>query len=439
MKMSFKIGFSLLSLLSLICACSKDGSQTIKENNVVVPSIQWQKCYGGSDAEYFSYIQPTTDGGYITCGKTSSSDGDVSGFGGIEDGWVVKIDSLGNIQWQKCIGGTNSDGTFAIQQTSDGGYITCGDAFSNDGNISGNHGSEDGLVVKLTSTGSIQWQKCFGGTEGDGFWSIQQTSDGGFIVGGWAESANGDVFGHHGFDDAWVVKISVLGMIQWQKCLGGSEYDAIRKIKQTVDGGFIIIANTNSIDGDVIGNHGAKDGWVIKLNGSGNVQWKRCLGGTNDDSMENIMQTNDGGYVISGYTFSNDGDVSGNHGSADGWVVKLDPIGNILWQNCLGGSGFDGFLSIQQTFNGEYIVAGFAGADGGTVSGSHGQKDGWLVSLNSQGALLWQKCIGGSQRENFNSVIQTNNGHFILSGTTDSYDGDVIGSMGFGDSWIIHL
>ena len=167
----------------------------------------------------------------------------------------MKLNNLGDIEWQKCLGGTNTDIANSIQQTSDGGFIVAGYTFSNDGDVSGNHGGSDALVVKLNSSGDIEWQKCLGGTSWDEAYSIQQTSNSGFIVAGKTNSNNGDVSGNHGGDDYWVVKLNSLGDIEWQKCLGGTSWDVAYTIQQTSDGGFIVAGYTHSNDGDVSGNY----------------------------------------------------------------------------------------------------------------------------------------------------------------------------------------
>ncbi len=146
--------------------------------------------------------------------------------------------------------------------------------------------------------------------------------------------------------------------IQWQKCFGGSSHDEPFSIHQTTDGGYIVAGYTDSNDVDVSGNHGDTDFWLVKLNSSGSIQWQKCLGGSYWDMAYSIQQTSDGGYIVAGYTISNDGDVSGNHGGYDFWLVKLNSSGDIQWQKCLGGSTNDEAHSIQQTTDGGYIVAG---------------------------------------------------------------------------------
>ena len=242
------------------------------------------------------------------------------------------------------------------------------------------------LQLSVYAQPSIQWQKCLGGTSSEGATSIQQTTDGGYILTGCTNSNDGDVSGKHGGQDVWVVKLDVTGTIQWHKCLGGTYFDFASSIQQTTDGGYVLTGCTSSNTGDVSGNHGLQDIWVVKLNSSGSIQWQKCLGGTSDEGANSIQQTTDGGYVLTGYTTSNNGNVSGNHGGADVWVVKLDSTGTIQWQKCLGGTDAsgEGASSIQQTADGGYILTGYATSNDGDVSGNHGGVgDYWVIKLSS--------------------------------------------------------
>jgi hypothetical protein len=404
------------------------------------PSINWQKCLGGSLDDSGVRIQQTTDGGYILTGLTLSNNGDVSGNHGGTDAWVVKLNSLGVIQWQKCLGGSLNDVGQYIQQTTDGGYVLFGYTQSNNGDVSGNHGLTDLWVVKLNGLGVIQWQKCLGGSGYEEGNSIQQTTDGGYIMSGFTQSNNGDVSGHNGgYWDVWVVKLNSLGVIQWQKCLGGSSSERSRFIQQTTDGGYILTGNTDSNNGDVSGNHGGTDTWVVKLTNLGVIQWQKCLGGSISDYASSIKQTTDGGYILNSYTDSNNGDVSGNHGGTDAWVVKLNSLGVIQWQKCLGGSLNDVGQYIQQTTDGGYIFNGSTLSNDGDVSGNQGGNDAWVVKLNSLGVIQWQKCLGGSLMDGASSIQQTTDGGYILGGLTQSNNGDVSGHNGGVDIWVVKL
>jgi len=349
----------------------------------------WEQNLGGSGNELAYSIQQTTDGGYIVAGESD----DATGNHGNTDYWIVKLDSSGNIIWQKSLGGSGGETAYSIQQTNDGGYIVAGTSTSTDGDVTGNHGNGDYWIVKLDSSGNIIWQKSLGGSGNDYAQSIQQTSDGGYIVAGTSTSNDGDVTGHHGaagvpgvngVSDYWIVKLDSSGNIIWQKSLGGSDDDIVTSIQQTTDGGYIVAGYSWSTDGDVTGNHGNGDYWIVKLDSSGNIIWQKSLGGSGNDYASSIQQTTDGGYIVAGTSWSNDGDVTGHHGAAgvtDYWIVKLDSSGNIIWQKSLGGSNTDGAHSIQQTTDGGYVVAGDSFSnDGDVTNGSSGGLV-WVVKL----------------------------------------------------------
>ncbi|MDX9705524.1 MAG: T9SS type A sorting domain-containing protein [Weeksellaceae bacterium] len=384
------------------------------------PDIEWQKSLGGSYGEIAYSVQQTTDGGYIVAGYSESNDGDVNSNYGFSDYWIVKLNSAGSIEWQKSLGGSDVDYAYSIQQTTDGGYIVAGRSYSNDGDVSGNHGFSDYWIVKLDSTGNTQWQKSLGGSYADYAKSIQQTTDGGYIVAGAASSNDGDVSGNLGGYDYWVVKLDKSGSMEWQKSLGGSSNDYATSIQQTTDGGYIVAGYSESNDGDVIGNHGDKDYWVVKLDSTGNMEWQKSLGGSGWDAAHSIQQTTDNGYIVAGYSESNDGDVSGNHGNMDYWVVKLDNIGNMEWQKSLGGSDAEVANSIQQTTDGGYIIAGYSSSNDGDVSNNYGLTDCWIVKLNDTGNIEWQKSLGESSYDAAISIQQTTDEGYIIAGQSDS-------------------
>ena len=189
------------------------------------PAVEWQKCLGGTNYDEAISIKQTTDGGYILAGFTNSNDFDVIGFHGNHDAWIVKLSNTGTLLWQKTLGGTDYDMDFSIQQTTDGGYIAAGYATSNDGDITGNHGVADFMISKLSDSGDLLWQKILGGLDDDEAFSIQQTTDNGYIVAGYTYSANGDITENKGGYDAWIVKLSDTGTLLWQKTFGGTGYD----------------------------------------------------------------------------------------------------------------------------------------------------------------------------------------------------------------------
>ncbi|RDB05961.1 3-coathanger stack domain-containing protein [Runella aurantiaca] len=404
-------------------------------------NVSWQKSLGGTKDDRAFSVQKTSDGGYIVAGYTDSNDEDVSGNHGGYDYWVVKLSNIGTIEWQKSLGGTRDDLAYSIAQTTDGGYIVAGSSNSNDGDVSGNHstlGAEDYWVVKLSNVGLIEWQKTLGGTGDDVANSIVQTTDGGYIVAGYANWIEGDLPDYHGYYDCWVVKLNNVGTIEWQKALGGTGSEAVNSIVQTTDGGYIVAGYSGSNDGDVAGHHGFGDFWVVKLSNVGTIEWQKALGGSNLEVAYSIAQTTDGGYIVAGNAKSNDGDVSGNHGNYDCWIVKLSNAGTIEWQKALGGTAEDKARAIVQTWDGGYIVVGSTWSNNGDVSGNHGNLDYWVVKLSNVGTIEWQKALGGTSNDFAFSIIQTGSG-YVIAGVTGSNNGDVSGNHGVGDFWVASL
>ncbi|MGO4707951.1 T9SS type A sorting domain-containing protein [Chryseobacterium sp. 2TAF14] len=407
-------------------------------NAQTAPSIQWQKALGGSSYDVAKSIQQTSDGGYIFAGESDSTNGDVTGNHGNTDFWIVKLDASGIIQWQKSLGGSYGDTANSIQQTSDGGYIVAGESRSLNGDVTGNHGNADYWVVKLDPSGNIQWQKSLGGSNRDAANSVKQTLDGGYIIAGQSNSTDGDVTGNHGNYDYWIVKLDPSGTIQWQKSLGGSLYDAAKSIQQTSDGGYIVAGGAASADGDITYSQGNGDFWIVKLNPSGIIEWERSLTGNLPDHAESIQQI-EGGYIVTGGSNSQNTENPTTFGISNYRVAKLDSNGIMQWQNHFGGSNNDYAYSTQQTPDGGYIVAGGAFSADGDVIGNHGNSDFWIIKLNSSGNLEWQKALGGSAFEDAYSIKMTNDGGFVIAGLTQSTDGDITGYHGNGDAWIVKL
>jgi len=402
--------------------------------------IEWQKCLGGQLTDVARSVRQTPDGGFVVAGSTGSNDGDVSGNHGTNDYWLAKTDSNGVIGWQRCLGGSGQDFANAVALTAGGGYVVAGYSGSNDSNVTGNHGGGgDFWVVQLDGNGNIGWQKCLGGTQFDNANSVQATSDGGFIVCGNTQSDDGDVSGNHGGNDCWVVKLDGGGNIVWQKCLGGTFDEQANAVWQNADGGYIIAGYTESNDGDVSGSHGSGDIWVVRLDSVGSIVWQKCLGGTGHEIAYGVRQTPDGGFIVISETSSDDGDVSGNHGIHDFWVIRLDGGGTITWSKCLGGTMNDSGYSLALTSDGGFVFAGVTESNDGDVSGNHGSGDVWTVKLDSAGNMKGQRCLGGTMDESANALQATPGGGFVVAGRTDSNDGDVSGNHGGLDFWVVRL
>ena len=403
------------------------------------PTIQWQKSLGGSQFDEVYSVQETSDGGYIAAGFTRSTDGDIIGFLGGIDMLVVKYSNIGIIEWQKTYGGTGVEWAYAIDNTPDGGFIVAGYADSNNGDVSGNHGGKDAWIVKLNSTGGIQWQKCLGGSGWDEAWAIQVTSDGGYIMAGRTNSVNGDATGTNGGLDYWVVKLSNSGIIEWQKALGGTGEDDAYAVRETSDGGYIVAGESSSNNGNVTGNHGDYDYWVVKLNATGNLEWQKCFGGGGTDRANDIVEAADGGYVVMGQASSNNGDITHAHGGYDIWVVKISHNGTLEWQKSFGGSDQDWGRAIQRTIEGGYIICGTNWSNDGDIQDTTSIYDYWVLKLSREGILEWQKFLGGSIGETGRAIQQTSDGGYIVGGMSWSIDGDLTENKGKSDFWVVKL
>lgn len=280
----------------------------------------------------------------------------------------------------------------------------------------------------------IAWQTCLGGSREEHAFGIQATRDGGYILIGQASSHDGDVPKLYAGDadpgDCWVVKLNSAGAIEWSKTLGGSFDDGGKAICQTPDGGYIGLGGTNSLDGDAAGTHGGGDCLLFKLSSTGNVLWKKCLGGEKADGISSMVPTPDGGYILAGGTQSTGGDVSGNHGLSDAWIVKIDGGGNILWQKCIGGTGYDNATSIRPTPDGGYILVGASSSDDGDIPpGTRVPgKDIWVVKLAADASIQWQRFLGGSQAEGASDIFPMPDGGYTLLASTNSNDGDISGN-----------
>jgi len=426
--------YKLLSLAIIMLILSQEGFSQ--------PIIEWQKNYGGSYIECNSYVIPTSNNGYLIAASSNSNDIDVSGNYGGFDFWVLQTDATGTLVWQKSYGGSLNEGVHRAIQTSDGGIVVVGYAESSDGNLTGNNGLKDMWILKINADNSVAWQKNFGGSADDEATDIIEAADGSFIVIGNTSSTDGDVLQNKGFNDYWILNIDTAGTVIWQKTFGGSSDDIASSVVQTDDGGFIIAGSSFSTDGD-IENHfytnNYSDYFIIKTDDHGNKEWVKNYGGNATDNLTQILKTGDGGYMLCGFSDSDNGDVTGNHGNMDTWVIKISSTGGIQWQKSVGGSADDMAFSITQRTDGDYVLCGNTASDDGMVSGNYGVKDIWVVRLNASGPVVWQKCLGGSMLDDSYSMQLLDDENCVISGYSGSSDDDVTSNHGDLDLWLLKL
>ena len=404
------------------------------------PNIEWQRCLGGSGLDEAYCSKQTSDGGFIIAGHTRSNNGDVFGNHGGYDAWLIKLNPAGSVEWKRCYGGSGDEWCHSVEQTVDGGYIFAGLTYSNNFDVSGNHGDSDAWVVKVDSSGIIQWQKCLGGSQTEVARCVIQTEDGGYSVVCRTNSTNGEITVAKGGHDFWVVKLDETGQIEWQKSYGGTWDDNPHFIRQTTDGGYILTGETFSINGDVQSDqHGDGDYWVVKLSSTGELEWERALGGSFSDIGQEVIQTSDGGYMVLGHASSGNWDMTIHYGGFDIWLLKLSPDGEIEWQKTLGGSDQDRSGSVLELEEGGFIVSGSTESTDGDINNNAGWADFWLVRLDNTGQILWERTFGGTLSEITRSMNLCLDVGMLLSGITFSNDGDVSGNHGSSDIWVVKL
>lgn len=351
--------------------------------------LQWQKNYGGSDDDKGKSIIQTIDDGYAVLGYSKSNDGNITENFGADDFWVLKLDTNGSIKWETSLGFSGADKGYNIIQTLDQGFLVTG-------------------VLDVTASNGL------GNTKNS-------------------------VIKRHAGGDYWAVKLNANGKIEWSKFFGGTFTDTPSSVIATHDNAFIIVGGSDSDDIDITDNKGTYDFWVIKISSIGDLLWEKSFGGSQIDEAWDIVMANDGNFVIVGDTRSNDISTINNNGGADILIIKISTEGNILWQNTIGGTSFDASRAIHKTVDGGYLIAGNSRSSNLDITKNNGQNDALLLKISSQGILEWQKTIGGSNVDLAFDVIQKHDNSIIVVGESNSSDIDIINNKGFTDLLIFKI
>jgi uncharacterized delta-60 repeat protein len=422
----------LLFTAALLSGCSGDSSGTARQTT-------WQIMYGGSGDDYALSIQETADGGYIVCGYSYSTDiPGVTNNGG-SDYYIIKLNSDGSVAWQDMYGGSDDDYARTIQETADGGYIVCGDSWSEDIPDVTNHDWADSYIIKLNSDGSVAWQEMYGGGHRDMARSIRETADGGYIVCGYSYSTDIPGVTNNGEYDYYIIKLNSDGFVAWQKMYGGSGSDSAQSIQETSDGGYIVGGYSSSTNIPDNTHKGGNDYYIIKLDSDGSVAWQKMYGGSGDDYAWSIQETADGGYIVCGRSESTDILGVMNNGGNDPYVLKLKSDGSLAWQGKYGGGSDDSANSIQKTADGGYIVCGDSWSEDIPGVTNNGLSDSYIIKLDSYGYIAWQEMYGGGSVDSANSIQETADGGYIVCGESYSTDIPGVTNNGERDYYIIRL
>lgn len=439
--------------------------------NSIAQDILWERSYGGKHAEYLFDAIPTADYGFILAGSSiSNKNGNKSEANkGDLDYWIWKMDEKGTPEWQKSFGGTGVDILYSVKNTNDGGFILAGTSSSNksEDKKDDSKGQEDFWVIKLDAKGKELWQRTIGGTSQEKLLSVAQTKDGGFVLGGSSSSnktlvdSKGklDEFGKaensKGSLDYWVVKLDIDGKVEWNKTIGGKYVDELKSIEQTEDEGYILGGYSNSpVSGDKSeANVGQGDYWVVKLNKDGLIQWQRTLGGDKDDNLFALTQTKDKGFIVGGSSNSSATDTKNktSKNGTDFWIVKLDEIGNVQWQETYDYGKYDVLSSIVENPDGTFLIGGYAQSESKSKSTNvkglkttkkdeEGINDYIALKIKDNGEEIWTQTVGSNGDEVLKKLFETRDGGYILAGTSNgTISRDKNSMKGGQDFWVVKL
>jgi hypothetical protein len=357
--------------------------------------VTFERSYGGDGDDWGYSVQQSSDGGYIIAGITDSFSA------GNHDVYLIKTDAGGHMTWQKTFGGVSTDSGFSMQQTTDEGYIIAGYTKSYGA------GGNDVYLIKTDVNGNLTWEKTFGGAGNDLGYSVEQTADGGYIITGLTGSLGA------GGNDVYLIKTDAGGNLTWEKTFGGASGDLGYQVQQTTDSGYIISGRTDSF------GSGGSDVYLIKTDAGGNLTWEKTFGGSSDDTGYSVQQTTDGGYIISGRT-----DLYGT-GHCEVFLIKTDADGNMIWENTFAIAYYEKGISVQQTEDGGFVIAGQTDLTPSIYP------DLYIIKTDADGNLMWEKTYDGfgpgdQEYERGYSVQQTADNGYIIAGYTSSVNyGDV--------------
>uniref|UniRef100_A0A7V0Z449 T9SS type A sorting domain-containing protein n=1 Tax=candidate division WOR-3 bacterium TaxID=2052148 RepID=A0A7V0Z449_UNCW3 len=344
----------------------------------------WEHTYGGATTDLGYAVKQTSDGGYIVAGASNSWSGSLA------DAYLVKTDGSGNLQWQQTYGGLNGEYFYSVEQTSDSGYIMAG--------ITNAPFANDVYLLRANSNGNLVWTQTFGGSRDDRGYSALKTFDGGYIVIGYTTS-----FGAGG-DDAYLVKTDSGGNMVWQQAIGSNLSDRAYAIRQTQDHGYIFCGASNAQSGFL-----TRDAWLVRTDSLGNKLWEKFYGGSGDESANALYLTSDGGYILVGAT------TSIGAGSYDLYIIKTDASGTLQWEKTYGGSNEEMGWSVSPTSDGGYFIVGH------TASQGAGGFDVYVLKTDASGNLQWQETYGGADWDYGRLGHQTSDMGYIIAGYTMSY------------------
>ena len=444
--------FSYLIMGLMVVGCKSDDETPIITDPPAEfnGTLAWVETFGGSGIDQATAVVTTEDGAYMVVGSTYSNDGHFAGLKSTTDAdyFLMRVRPDGGVDWTKVYGGDDDELATGITKTSDGGYVLVGYSRSDNCFTGSNGGFHDYYILKVDAQGNEIWCQNFGYPGSDQAQNIIETREGDLMVTGFFDvSASGGQGNDdrensgtlHGVGEYWGIKLDADGQFFWKRYFGGSNNDRSYNVMQTNDGGFVLIGSSESDDFDITDGKGSYDYWAVKLSAEGDLEWTRSFGGSEIDIAYDIATTLDGNFLIVGDARSNDQDVSTNFGNADIWLVEIDPQGNLIWEKSLGGSMFDSAKDLLPMKDNLYCVTGSSRSNDVDVTTNNGENDAWTVVVDAQGTIIFEVAIGGSSLDFSEGAAQGVDGALLIVGNTESSDGDVIQNLGYKDILIYKI
>ena len=444
------------SFLVVFSSCSENDAPN--PTSEFKGELVWNKSFGGSQEEMVNSIVKTPDGGFLVLGYTDSNDFDVIKSHALKDVWLSKIDANGELIWTKTIGGSDDDFGYSIIASSDGNFVIAGYSGSSDGDVPSNLGFHDFYVTKITGNGQIIWKKSYGFNSHDHAHKIIQTKDGGYFFAGFADYAgiegsggtgnngNGHNMGKsistqkHGVGEYIGIKIDASGNFKWYRYFGGTNNDRVNDVIETESGELMLVGFSESTNFDVTDNKGSYDYWIVKLHHDGELMWTKSYGGSDIDQAFGVAATGNGKYIITGRSNSLDGDITNPKGNFDAWVIQINEEGDLLWQKSLGGSDYDSSNAIKKLKNGNFGIVGNSRSSNSSLN-NKGENDFWYVVIDGKSSTgtLFEKNFGGSNIDIATDFVETSNQEIILVGESQSDNQDVLNNKGKTDLFILKM
>lgn len=405
-KMKIKIIFALIIFVFLVIIFTLIiKSQYVKSGPILLNNINSENVNQKVWSDGFNSVHPTSDGGYIAAGYSTDQDLNSMMCTDVyeEDAIIAKYNKKGEIIWKRYLNARDNDEYTSVQQTSDGGYIVVGEIVKAGNHLTGKSESYDAMIAKYNETGELIWNKKYGASSmSEEFNDVRQTSDGGYIVVGGKRKGYGEF-------DALIVKYDKTGQISWRKSYGGLEYDYFNSVQQTSDGGYVAIGSSYSND-----NGGDEHPIIVKYDKTGKVVWKNIFVTDRFGYYLSVKNASDGGYLTVGYC-----DTSENW--YDSIIVKYSEKGTVLWHKEFGGTGRDYFCSVEETSYGEYIVVGDSNSIDGDLKGLNEEgTHAIIVKYDKTGVMIKKNILKGQLSSSFDWVARTGEGKYMVLGKSSN-------------------